>query len=258
MNNTLKKSAAVAMALLSFSLMAKTGSGHVVSDTLSLNTKGTQLHFEYAEEETVDLNKLYDDLCAMYGLRIYSAHTSIPQYFQTDYEHVEFSDSTVANEGCGITCLAMVATYLLDEVLLPDQMAYRFDCGSNPAAAMVSGIRNLGLSCNTYYGDAIHEHVWRAIENGQPVIVLMRRESLFTTGGHFIVIAGMTEDGKYIVNDPNKKNYGKEDLREKYRTGFTKQELCQGLTGVYIFDKKQNEKTETVLSVYESVMNRLT
>lgn len=232
------------------------GGNNAVIELTTIEEESTMVHFEYEDEENVDVNGLYDALYAMYGIRIYSAHTNIPLYFQSDYEDVEFSGSTVAEVGCGITCLAMVATYLLDKEVLPNEMAYRYDCGPNPAAAMVNGIRDLGLNCNTYYGDAIHEHVWNAIENGQPVIALMRRESLFTTGGHFIVIAGITGDGRYIINDPSKKNYNKESMKEKYKTGFTKKELCQGLTGVYIFDKKaHSEETETALSVYANVMD---
>ncbi len=43
-----------------------------------------------------------------------------------------------------------------------------------------------------------------AIQNGHPVIVSVN--GYFTSGGHFMVLTGVTEDGYFIVNDPNGAN----------------------------------------------------
>lgn len=39
-------------------------------------------------------------------------------------------------------------------------------------------------------------------EKGQPVICSMKPGD-FTTTGHFIVLTGLTDDGKLMINDPN-------------------------------------------------------
>ena len=50
-----------------------------------------------------------------------------------------------------------------------------------------------------------------------------------------MVVAGKTEDGKYIVNDPNIENYLKPDMVDGFMNGFTKEEITQGLSHIYIF-----------------------
>ena len=49
----------------------------------------------------------------------------------------------------------------------------------------------------------------KALSEGHPVIS-SQRAGLFTNGGHFIVLRGVTANGKVLVNDPNdsaSKNY---------------------------------------------------
>ena len=56
-----------------------------------------------------------------------TAQTSpIPQYFQTDYPDQMYGCGTVASNGCGITCVAMVATYLTGHTYTPDELARYF------------------------------------------------------------------------------------------------------------------------------------
>lgn len=58
---------------------------------------------------------------------IVEKYPEVPLYLQTDYYTVRYGQyGTVATSGCGITCLAMVATYLLDEEYLPDEFARRY------------------------------------------------------------------------------------------------------------------------------------
>ncbi len=213
------------------------------------------------ETSLVSTPRAAEALYAMYGLKKYPVDLGIPHYFQTDYPDVAFSDGTIETHGCGITSLAMIASYLLDQDIYPDEMARRFDAGSNPAAAMESGIKHLDLNCEVYYGDKIHENVWSAVEEGRPVIALMQTGSLFTADGHFVVFAGMTEDGKYVVQDPNKMNYEKEELANGFRNGFTRDQLVNGLNGVYIFDKKtvsEKEELGSILSIYTQIINSRT
>ena len=182
-----------------------------------------------------EINEAYNYLYGLYDIDYYSPHTKFPQYFQSDYGHVPFSGGTIKTHGCGITSFSMVTSYIFQKTITPDMLAEEYN-SSNPAGAMEAAMRGYDLLPTKYYGDIVHEYMWDAIADGKPVIALMKSTSLFTDTGHFILIAGMTEDEKYIVYDPNKFNYNKSNLKEKFKTGFTKEELSLGLSGCYIFD----------------------
>lgn len=49
----------------------------------------------------------------------------VPLYFQTDYPDTRYGHGTVATSGCGITSLAMVATYLTGHDYYPDELIGR-------------------------------------------------------------------------------------------------------------------------------------
>lgn len=187
--------------------------------------------------------KFYQQLYSMYDYESFNNRSDVPQYFQTTYTQ-PFATGTIRSSGCGITSLAMVASYLTGEEITPDMLTNGYR-GDNPASAMHAGIKNLGLKLTTYegWGIACQElnedgktNLDAALEAGKPVIARMNSSSLFTEGGHFIVIAGKTEDGKYIVNDPNLENYYKSYMVDGFTNGFTEEQITRGLCGIYILE----------------------
>ena len=187
--------------------------------------------------------KFYQQLYSMYDYESFNNRSDVPQYFQTTYTQ-PFARGTIRSSGCGITSLAMVASYLTGEEITPDMLTNGYR-GDNPASAMHAGIKNLGLKLTTYegWGIACQElnedgktNLDAALEAGKPVIARMNSSSLFTEGGHFIVIAGKTEDGKYIVNDPNIENYYKSYMVDGFTNGFTEEQITRGLCGIYILE----------------------
>ena len=179
----------------------------------------------------------------MYDYESFNNRSDVPQYFQTTYTQ-PFATGTIRSSGCGITSLAMVASYLTGEEITPDMLTNGYR-GDNPASAMHAGIKNLGLKLTTYegWGIACQElnengktNLDEALESGKPVIARMNSSSLFTDAGHFIVIAGKTEDGKYIVNDPNIENYYKQHMVDGFTNGFTEEQITRGLCGIYILE----------------------
>lgn len=187
--------------------------------------------------EDIQLKKFYTQLYELYDYETFSNRSAIPQYFQTIYGN-KFSCGTIQSAGCGISSLAMVSSYLFDEIITPDMMTI-FDSGPSPASAFEKGIKKLNLNCEVYRGQAAIDHLDEALDNNHPLIALMGGSSIFTDRGHFIVIASKTKDGKYIVNDPNLENFYKPNMIEGFTNGFTKAEVTQGLNGIYIFDKKE-------------------
>ena len=68
--------------------------------------------------------------------------------------------------------------------------------------------------------------ILQELESGHPVICSMK-EGTFTTQGHFIVLAGVAEDGKVLVNDPNSK--------VRTQTEWDAQELLDQTKGMWAF-----------------------
>ena len=158
----------------------------------------------------------------------------IPRYDQTDYPNIPYSQGSIATSGCGITCLAMVATYLLNEEHLPDEcgLAYNKTAYDN-GTRMENGIRDLGLAwLGKVYTKA---DTIAALEEGKVLIALVDDTSIFTNYGHFIVLTGINEDGKYTVNDPNGYNWNR--YADGFENGFEEWQIFHGYCGAWVFDK---------------------
>lgn len=163
-------------------------------------------------------------------------HT-VPKYYQTDYPHIKFGNGTMATSGCSVTCLAMIATYLTDQEYTPVQMAYHFGSyGKNNIERLDYGISQMQLP---YERTENIQVVLKALQQGKVAILMMDDESVFTNEQHFIVAAGITGDGKYIINDPFGYNYQDADVPVKnaYENGFEDYYLMRGFSGGWIFDK---------------------
>lgn len=183
------------------------------------------------------IKKFYKQLYDLYDFETFNSRSVIPQYFQTIYGN-KFSCGTIQSAGCGISSLAMISSYLFDEIITPDMMTI-YDNGPSPASAFEKGIKKLNLNCEIHRGAEAADNLDRALATGHPVIALIGKASIFTDYGHFIVIAGKTPEGKYIVNDPNIENYYQPHLIEGFTNGFTKEQITRGLNGIYIFDTKE-------------------
>ena len=185
---------------------------------------------------------MYTKLFNIYEFEPFVGRTEIPQYFQSLYLN-PFATGTIKSSGCGLTCLSMITTYLFEETITPDMLTRGYR-GDNPAWVMEKQIEVMNLRCDMYYGNKAVTELDKAMENGNPVILLHRDngerniDSIFTDGGHFIVLAGMTEDGRYLVNDPNMYNLLSGKYTDEYMNGFTRSQILKGLVGTYVFDTK--------------------
>lgn len=162
---------------------------------------------------------------------------TVPQYYQTDYPYMKFGNGTIATSGCSITCLAMVATYLTDQEYTPPQMAYHFGgFGKTNIERLDFGLSQMQLP---YQRSENIQEVLQALRSGKVAIAMMDEESVFTTEQHFIVLAGMNEDGTFLVKDPMETNHTNADvhIRNAYDNGFEDYHLSRGFSGAWIFDK---------------------
>jgi uncharacterized protein YvpB len=168
--------------------------------------------------------------------------TEVPLYNQCDYPYTPYGNyGTISSHGCGIVSLSMVATYLLDEVHDPETLAKQFGHYNTEHGSywilFEDSAKELGLDLQERTGDT--EKVVQALANGQ-VVISLQSTGLFTSGGHFIVLVGLTEDGKIIVNDPYGRNYTKNGtMMEGFANGFTEKQIFQNGGPYWIYSKKE-------------------
>ena len=162
-------------------------------------------------------------------------HCGVPLYFQNDYPDEVYGEGTVASNGCSAASLAMVATYLTGHVYLPDEIARYFgDSAENHIARLENGSDTMKLPYRKSYN--WHE-TYAALKAGKIVVALMNSKSLFTNSQHFIILTGINEDGKIMVNDSQKANYDKWSIQRGLREGFDVGDIMLGYDGGWIYDK---------------------
>lgn len=138
---------------------------------------------------------------------------SIPAKFQIDYSDTIITisgvDRSVATSGCGAACLSMALEYLNGEAPDPAELfsqsiqdgKYR---GYGWSAELICHYaREYGVNARKIPADA--DAICAAIEAGKPVIALMGA-GIFTESGHYIVLRGIAENGKILINDPNSRS----------------------------------------------------
>lgn len=141
----------------------------------------------------------------------------IPLYFQFDYPqticYIDGVAKSVKTSGCGATSVSMVITYLTGNT---SQTPYTlFKWAYNNGYYTGDG---LGHSCLTKLASLYGvKGVWiendaaqitAALKAGHPVVAHMG-PGIFTSGGHYIVLRGITDDGYVLVNDPGSRNKNK-------------------------------------------------
>lgn len=169
------------------------------------NSEAIQFVYDYPENKDKKIDISIDEETDCRG---------VPLFMQWDerWGYDKYGDGIIGINGCGPTCLSMVATYILkNNYMNPAWMAnfseesgYVSDSGTL-WALMSSGARKLGLESIEIPLD--ENRVYNNLEVGNPIICSVGPGD-FTTEGHFIVLAGV-EDGKIIVNDPNSRKNSK-------------------------------------------------
>lgn len=134
--------------------------------------------------------------------------TDVPYYCQWDntWAKKSYGSGNIKSSGCGPTCCAMVVSYYTGKKVTPadivDQIGNTYYVsGKGSSWGLFPGVSGMyGIKC-TDLGKNITSVV-EALRNGEIVIASMG-PGTFTKGGHFIVLTGVTTDGKITVNDPS-------------------------------------------------------
>lgn len=119
-----------------------------------------------------------------------------------------YGPDQIRGYGCGPTSMAMLISSLTDETLDPAQAAQAaYEAGycapgSGSYLSVVKGMAGqYGLSAVSC-PDLTAEELRSELASGNLFVALMGKGH-FTKGGHFIVLRGVTLEGKVLVADPN-------------------------------------------------------
>ncbi len=118
------------------------------------------------------------------------------------------SFGTIYENGCGPTSLAMIIATLVDNSVTPVEVA---EAGAANGSSTAVGTAHLPLlegaqskwSFNyvDYTGQSL-DKVIEIVKSGGLVYMGGQGPAPFTSGGHIVVMRGITEDGKIIIADP--------------------------------------------------------
>ncbi|MBQ6999851.1 MAG: peptidylprolyl isomerase [Oscillospiraceae bacterium] len=134
----------------------------------------------------------------------------VPLYLQQDYEGTMYGGYRIVTNGCGITSMAMLASYMADDELTPPEMCARYGhySHSNGTDGMMfnyePAVMGFYLREKTYDAKVAKA----ALEEGQ-IVISLQHPGYWTRGGHYIVCESIDEDSWVQVRDSNIYNYGK-------------------------------------------------
>jgi len=138
----------------------------------------------------------------------------IPMLFQFDYKKVAYyhrgTPKSVSTSGCGATCVSMIVAYLTGNTqqnpyqLFFDAVEDGYYKGNGLSHEALSHyLSEYGVKGKWIFNDG--DAIIKALKEGKPVIAHMG-DGIFTENGHYVVLRGVTEDGKILINDPNSRS----------------------------------------------------
>lgn len=167
-------------------------------------------------DELKDLEEqIKDKLSSVVGTKFeavnYTMENDFVNYYQYNYNQ-HYGCGTIATDGCGPTSLAMVLTYLLGREITPIETSEKGDgtytCAKGTYWSYFEAMANeYGVNCEQK--SATNQNIIDSLKDGKTIIAIMG-PGHFTSGGHFIVLRGIDDDGKIIVADPNNEERSKQ------------------------------------------------
>lgn len=133
-------------------------------------------------------------------------------YNQNDprWDKIRYGNDTIGEGGCGPSAMAMIITALTGKQVTPvDTATYGRDHGTSYAdGGSYHNIHQvLGDHWNlkyTYVGKDVAA-INKGLRAGGLIILAGSGSAPFTSGGHFIVVRAVTNDGKWLIGDSNGK-----------------------------------------------------
>lgn len=204
----------------------------------------------------------------------YKDFLEIPLFNQMDYTDTPYGNGTIKSSGCGITTLSQILrkmgifqtlgedgkpkisidpvslakyykgsptsgtpTWMIKKIL--DDAGVKYESLTGGQAWDVKWPQKInGTYDNTNFLD---NRIVQEVKNGNPVILLVTKN--FTQSGHYIAITGITDDGKFIVYDPNGLNWDNANLEQGYKEGFDLKRISEsGVQDYIVIHKKETQE----------------
>ncbi len=161
----------------------------------------------------------------------------VPLYLQQDYPSTKYGAFWIRTNGCGITTMAMLASYMADDELTPPEMCARYGNYShkNGTDGMIfnyePAVMGFYLREKTYEPKVAKA----ALEEGQ-IVISVQHKGYWTRGGHYIVLEKLCEDGRIQVRDSNIYNYSRvaSHVEDRHTWGS----ITNAGSGFWIFEDK--------------------
>ncbi|MDL2288460.1 C39 family peptidase [Oscillospiraceae bacterium OttesenSCG-928-F05] len=116
---------------------------------------------------------------------------------------------TIGSSACGPTALSIAVSSLTDRIINPSEMSawaydngYRAEGNGSYHSLIPEGARHFGLQAEGATASQKQKIVDALATGEKLVVVIMSKGTFATAAGHFIVLRGITEDGKVLVADP--------------------------------------------------------
>ena len=181
--------------------------------------KDFQKEYGYNQSVGIYENDYVDGSGIDYGEIIFTDGVNAVVYFNqldSKYANGPYGTDKIGTHGCGPTALAIVVSSLTNQSVDPIEMAGWSVvnggwCEGNGSyhSLIPSAARAFGLNVEADVQDAPQKIV-EALAEGKLVIALMSKGH-FTSSGHFIVLRGVTADGKILVADPVSKRRSEQE-----------------------------------------------
>ncbi len=121
-----------------------------------------------------------------------------------------YGTDDIGGYGCGPTSMAMIVSSLRQETVDPVEMAdfcYKsgyWAKGQGSYLSIVNGVADAySLNCTALAPNQLNKETLLTHLAGGDLAVALMHKGHFTTGGHFIVLRGVTLEGQILVADPN-------------------------------------------------------
>jgi len=198
-----------------FAMLGEAFSGDELAQVQNMraDTAYTQLISKDDESYKESYGQTYE------GIILSSGSTQVVYYNQLDSRWADIlygTSSTIGEAGCGPTALAMIVSTLTgtyhDPVEISEwSVAHGYRCEGNGSyhSLIPDGARALGLQAEGATAKDAAK-IAEALADGKLVGAIMGAGH-FTSSGHFIVLRGITADGKILVADPASKSRSEQE-----------------------------------------------
>ncbi len=142
-------------------------------------------------------------------------YTPVPFYKQgaAEWGAEAFGNGTLASDACCPTAIAMAVSYFKEQRITPSEVSKRYDQdayrsreqGSYGGKMCMAAGADYGLSVEADTAPLSEEEILSALEGGAKIVMSMKPGGAggrYASVYHYVTLAGLTEDGRVIVNNP--------------------------------------------------------